>query len=260
MQYNNKIIFEGKIYRKLVKRINQNKIKYKNLDLSKTWFSDLIPNYTKEENISYSNLLKIFLSSIFKIFFIQYRLHKLNSGKDKIWILTSPSSRISHRNFFKSETRSKAKPSLISWEKKIKIKGLKVIYYDILFYLKLINSLKNITSNKNKILDTAHKSLISKDLYDNLSNILPTAIFSLKDFQRFENAIIQKANILKIKTFTTQHAVHPNFTGKNERGGNLVFYNNEAKNILLWGNFCKTSYKRYQKKKNSIFLKIFLLL
>ena len=68
MQYNNKIIFEGEIYRKLVKRINQNKIKYKNLDLSKTWFSDLIPNYTKEENISYSNLLKIFLSSIFKNF------------------------------------------------------------------------------------------------------------------------------------------------------------------------------------------------
>ena len=77
----------------------------------------------------------------------------------------------------------------------------------------------------------------------------PKAILSFKDFQRHENAIIQKSKILKIQTFTTQHAVHPNFIRDNERGGNLVFLNCESKNILLWGNLLKQVYLRYHQDK-----------
>ena len=91
-------------------------------------------------------------------------------------------------------------------------------------------------------LDLAYKSLVSIDLFDTQMLTKPKAILSLKDFQRHENAIIQKSNILKTKTFTTQHTVHPNFIGDNERGGNLVFLNCEGqKNLLLWGNFLKIS-------------------
>ena len=86
----------------------------------------------------------------------------------------------------------------------------------------------------------------------------PKAILSLKDFQRHENAIIQKSNILKTKTFTTQHTVHPNFIGDNERGGNLVFLNCESKNLLLWGNFLKNQFTQdIIRIKNFIIQKIF---
>ena len=87
-------------------------------------------------------------------------------------------------------------------------------------------------------------------MYDSKILHIPKSILSLKDFQRHENAIVQKANLLKIKTFTTQHAVHPNFIKNNERGGNLVFFNCESKNILLWGNFLKNIYLKYNKNKN----------
>ena len=74
----------------------------------------------------------------------------------------------------------------------------------------------------------------------------------MKDFQRFENAIIQFANLLNIESFTTQHAVHHCLIGKNNRLGEIVFRNSVAKNILTWGQFNCDVYLNFNKKLNII--------
>ena len=71
----------------------------------------------------------------------------------------------------------------------------------------------------------------------------PRAVFSIKDFQRLENAIIQTANINNIPTFCTPHSVAHFFVDKNERNGNLVLYNVTATNVLAWGEFNNEIYK-----------------
>lgn len=251
----NETIFEGSVYKKFQKKIFSNKIYYQQLNLNRTWISDLIPNYIKKEKTNLSLIFKILLRTVFKIFFIEYIFVKFHKSESKILILTSPSIRLEHKRLLDNEFRSNKKPSIISWEKKLKLKSLKKICAQIEIYFKIIKKLNTITKNKNQIINIAYNSLISIDLYENFNFNKIEAILSFKDFQRHENAIIQKANLLKIKTFTTQHAVHPDFIGKNERGGNIVFSNCESKNILLWGKFCKKSYKKYKKNKKYIHFK-----
>ena len=81
---------------------------------------------------------------------------------------------------------------------------------------------------------------------------LPNGIFAIKDFQRFENALMQIANLKGIPTFTTQHSVHHCFAGKNSRIGNLIFMNGAAKNVLCWGTAVQKSYKKYCPERNYI--------
>ena len=241
-------VFEGEQFRKLLKNNRANTLHYKKLNLNKTWLSDLIPNFTDSKNFSYSEKIRKFFRLITKIFFYDYDLIKKNNGKDKIWILISNSIRKSHRDLIKREEISIEKPSIITWKRKFKIKKISQIINQITYAYLSIKYLKKINKNSDYF-DIAYKSLLSIDLYNSKIINKPKAILSFKDFQRHENAIIQKSKILKIQTFTTQHAVHPNFIRDNERGGNLVFLNCESKNILLWGNLLKQVYLRYHQDK-----------
>lgn len=257
---NKKKIFEGKIYKKLLKKINKKKIKYELLNLNRTWLSDLIPDYIETPKESYFKIFKLLFHTIFKIFFIKYEAYKIYNGRNFLWIIASPSIRKSHEDFLKNEIKSKYKPTIISWKKKLVINNHKKIYIHLRHYFKIILFLKNITLQKELILQTGLNSLISMDLYDEFFNKeKPRLVLSLKDFQRHENAIIQKANELNILTFSTQHSVHPEFVGKNERGGNIIFSNSESKNIILWGDFCKESYRRYDAGKKFLISNNFIL-
>jgi len=251
-------VFEGKNFRKLLKLNKKSILYYKELNLNKIWLSDLIPNYTNEYKISYFKKINQLLKLVTKIFFYEYNLIKKNNGKDKIWILLSNSVRKSHLDFIKSEEKSIENPSIVSWERKFKIKKVSKIINQIKYSYLSIKYSKKIFKNSN-YLKIAYNTLVSIDLFESKILNKPSAILSLKDFQRYENAIIQKSNLLKIPTFVTQHTVHPNYIGKNERGGNLVFFNSEAKNILLWGNFLKQSYKQYHNDKKFYFSKNFIL-
>ena len=251
-------IFEGEEFRKLLKKNRANTLYYKKLNLNRTWLSDLIPDYSHENNFSLPEKIKKFFRLIKKIFFYEYDLVKKNKGKDKIWILVSNSIRKSHSDLVKLEEKSIEKPSIISLEAKIQNKKISKIINQIIYAYLAIKYSKKILKNSD-YLDLAYKSLVSIDLFDTQMLTKPKAILSLKDFQRHENAIIQKSNILKTKTFTTQHTVHPNFIGDNERGGNLVFLNCESKNLLLWGNFLKSVYSRYYQDKKFYYSKNFFI-
>lgn len=251
MHQNFKKIFEGKVFRKLIKINQNNQLKYKTLVLNNTWLSDIIPSYKEVRKNSIFLSTYLILKSLIKILFFEYNLYKISEGKDKLWIIVPPSLRISHKDLLYSELKSATKPSLISWRKKFKIKSRREIFIQLEIYLKSLKKIKLINPYSN-IYDIGFKSLISIDLYNSLSKQYPKAIFTYKDFQRHENAVVQKANTLGIKTFTTQHSVHPYFKNKNERLGNLVFLNCESKNILLWGKFCKSSYSKHNKNKNFI--------
>ena len=241
-------VFEGEPFRKLLKNNKTNTLYYKKLNLNKTWLSDLVPDFTNNNHFSYHEKIKKFFRLVRKIFFYDYDLIKKNNGKDKIWILTSNSIRKSHRDLIELEEISSEKPSIISWKRKFKIKKLSQIINQIIYSYLTVKYLKKIYKNSDYF-DIAYKSLVSIDLYDSQMLNKPKVILSFKDFQRHENAIIQKSKILKIQTFTTQHTVHPNFIKNNERGGNLVFFNCESKNILLWGNLLKSVYLEYNQDK-----------
>ena len=241
-------VFEGEPFRKLLKNNKTNTLYYKKLNLNKTWLLDLVPDFTNNNHFSYHEKIKKFFRLVRKIFFYDYDLIKKNNGKDKIWILTSNSIRKSHRDLIELEEISSEKPSIISWKRKFKIKKLSQIINQIIYSYLTVKYLKKIYKNSDYF-DIAYKSLVSIDLYDSQMLNKPKAILSFKDFQRHENAIIQKSKILKIQTFTTQHSVHPNFIKDNERGGNLVFLNCVSKNILLWGNLLKQVYSRYHQDK-----------
>ena len=245
-----KIIFEGAIYRKLIKKIKSDKIYYKKLELNKTWIADLVPNYINKEQSGTVFQFKVILKLLIKIFFIEYKLKKIYKGKNKIWFIISPSIRKIYKELLASVMKSNHKPTIVTWDKIFKINNLKKIFDHFFLCYQIIKKLNKITHDKKVIFETLYNSLISVDLYDSLSKEIPEVIFSFKDFQRHENAVIQKANHIGVKTFTTQHAVHPDFICKNERIGNIVFSNCESKNILLWGNFCKKFYKKYQKDKS----------
>ena len=55
-------IFEGEEFRKLLKKKNRaNTLYYKKLNLNRTWLSDLIPDYSHENNFSLPEKIKNFL-------------------------------------------------------------------------------------------------------------------------------------------------------------------------------------------------------
>jgi len=203
-------VFEGKNFRKLLKLNKKSILYYKELNLNKIWLSDLIPNYTNEYKISYFKKINQLLKLVTKIFFYEYNLIKKNNGKDKIWILLSNSVRKSHLDFIKSEEKSIENPSIVSWERKFKIKKVSKIINQIKYSYLSIKYSKKIFKNSN-YLKIAYNTLVSIDLFESKILNKPSAILSLKDFQRYENAIIQKSNLLKIPTFVTQHTVHPNY-------------------------------------------------
>ena len=98
-------IFEGEEFRKLLKKNRANTLYYKKLNLNRTWLSDLIPDYSHENNFSLPEKIKKFFRLIKKIFFYEYDLVKKNKGKDKIWILVSNSIRKSHSDLVKLEEK-----------------------------------------------------------------------------------------------------------------------------------------------------------
>ena len=144
MQQLQKKIFEGRIFRKLLKNNKNNLLFYKELNLNKAWLSDIIPDYIEITKFSYTENIKKFIKLIRKIFFYEYILVKKNNGNDKIWIIVSNSIRKTHYDFIKSEKKSLLKPSIVSWRRNFKIKSISKIINQIKYCNLCINSLKNL--------------------------------------------------------------------------------------------------------------------
>ena len=71
-----KKIFEGKIFRELLKKNKNNLLFYKELNLNKTWLSDIIPDYIENTKFTYTENIKKFIKLMKKIFFYEYVLVK----------------------------------------------------------------------------------------------------------------------------------------------------------------------------------------
>lgn len=68
----------------------------------------------------------------------------------------------------------------------------------------------------------------------------PQALFAHRDFiGRTTSALIQVAQAHDIPTYSTQHSIQPEFTGKNERLGNAVFENTCSDVYVCWGEFSR---------------------
>ena len=213
----NQKVFEGKVYREINKRLRQKKRFYKDLDINKIIISDLSPNFINRNTVSNSqivNTIKETFLAIIWLFLFKFSIFIKQNSKSNIWMLLSPSHRQSHyRELHVNNLREKA--SLVTWKTtpiyfSIFERFLRIYKFFYYFYFSELNFIA--LSERVKICVNILKAI---DLYDNfIDQVRPKAVFSAKDFQRFENAIIQAANTNKIPTFSSPHSVHHFFTVK----------------------------------------------
>ena len=217
-----------------------------------------MPSFVEEKKFLISDIKDFILGFLyllhacFWVFFFKQELFKDYSGNSNIWFLVPPTNRASLINELKESQQSIKNPDIVTWRKKFNglnlLKNLKRIFY----FIKLIkkSKLNFLSLQKNIQLNLIiYKSI---DLFYYISAIkeLPISVFSQKDFQRYENAIIQILNSLNVPTFTSQHTVHHIFSKNNERAQKIMITNNVSKNILCWGSFNKSLYKKYNIKSN----------
>ena len=256
--YKKSEIFEGKNYRNLIKKLFKKKRFYKGIDINKFVLADVVPNfhYLKKKNfflkISNSIIITIiFLKILIKIFLIKTVLNFEYKGNTNIWFLYAPSKRPSMKKELIENLKKKKTPHYVSWKNQINFNNFFENLKRLKFYLNnlLFNNFNFIDIKKDLIIN--YNILKLYDLEKDFNNqIKPKSVLSMKDFQRFENGIIQIANLKNIPTFTTQHSVHHYFIKKHERVGNIMISNSVSKNILCWGEFNLKVYKYFNPKKN----------
>lgn len=251
--------FEGPKFTEFRKLFTNKKRIYSNLDLNKILMADID---IEPHLLQKTNGLKFLLDRIYSIFISVIKLivnvylfeHILfeKSKGSSTWFIISPSVRDSHLEET-NKLSAKSNPTIMSWKKIRNNKNVidRLSRIIILFKLFKISYFNKISLLEN--INLAKTSFIAVDLFNSFKQKKPPKIlFCLKDFQRFENAIMQSANLLNIESFTTQHAVHHCLIGKNNRLGEIVFRNSVAKNILTWGQFNCDVYLNYNKKLNII--------
>ena len=249
--------FEGLKFTEFRKLFTNKKRIYNNLDLNKILMADIEPYLFQKTNglkfifdKIYSILISI-IKLIVNVYFFEYILFEKSKGSST-WFIISPSLRDNYLEEA-NELSTKSNPTIISWEKIKNNKNVidRLSRIIILFKLFKISYFNKVSLLQN--IDLARTSFIALDLFNSFKQKkLPKIVFCMKDFQRFENAIIQSANLLNIESFTTQHAVHHCLIGKNNRLGEIVFRNSVAKNILTWGQFNYDVYLNFNTKLNII--------
>ena len=249
--------FEGPKFTEFMKLFTNKKRIYNNLDLNKILMADIEPYLFQKTNglkflldKIYSILISV-IKLIVNVYLFEYILFEKSKGS-LTWFIISPNIRDNYLEEA-NELSAKSNPTIISWKK---IKNNKNVIERLSRIIILFKLFKISYFNKMSLLQNinlAKTSFIALDLFNSFKQKKPPKIvFCMKDFQRFENAIMQYANLLNIESFTTQHAVHHYSIGKNNRFGEIVFKNSVAKNILTWGQFNCDVYSNFNKKLNII--------
>jgi len=76
----------------------------------------------------------------------------------------------------------------------------------------------------------------------------PAAVFAYRDFPSISNTLIQAARKAGVPTYSTQHAIHPQFSGDYRRVGNCVFENSCAGVYVTWGEFSRRQMADYDRR------------
>lgn len=174
-------------------------------------------------------------------------------GNCSVWLVVEPVIRPNLQHEITSMDRYT--PSLISWMYR-PIRCRKRRWRRVKTFLNLVGCLRSSVYPFSVAVHFARIAVDAMDLKEAFKRIYPqyrpTALLSMKDFNGLENAIVQIARQLGVPTFTTQHAVHHFFSGKNSRAGNLVFTNVAAANILCWGTVTQRIYESHNPDKRCI--------
>lgn len=264
MNLSNKKVFEGSKYRSLIRQLNLHQRKYNNIDFNKIILSDLIPDFEPDsrkniflhiQNIFYS--IRYLLYICIWLFLYKKVIYFKKNNNCNIWFILPPSNRDVYLNEIKKFNFYNIKPTIISWRKEFNgINIFKNIRRVFSFFV-LIKKTKLKFLNLEKLIYTNFVIFKSMDLLDSFKMIdqLPKAIYSQKDYQRYENALIQICNLYSVETFTSQHTVPHVFSDKNERVGNIMVTNNVSKNFLIWGHFAKNIYRKYNPSSSFFYYK-----
>lgn len=244
---------EGKALRLEIDKFKKNKVWFKDIDLTQVLLSTFVSDYIKKKYLSiYSiyNFKKILFefSSILKYcFFFKNSIVIEKKGKINFWFISAAfnSLRPNYKDEVNKFYHSKNAPFfVVAKEKRVK-KNFFLIIRKIKHIKKIYNSLDSSLpkTQKLKFSKICIKAIDLVEDFDNF-NQKPQVIFSLKDFQKYENALVQHVKSKGIKTFTSQHCVFPEFSGGNYRYGQ-AYENCPSEYLLSWGEFNENLYKKY---------------
>lgn len=93
----------------------------------------------------------------------------------------------------------------------------------------------------------AMEAIWASNLADQMRGLLsshrPRALFAYRDFVGTANTLVQVVQAYGIPTYSTQHSILPEFTGRNYRVGNVDFENSRSENFVCWGEFTRRQFK-----------------
>ena len=133
----------------------------------------------------------------------------VREGNCGIWFVTAHSVRPSLAAEIDSTTDGRAVPSVVTWKKLITPRGPIRLAQRCFHFLRLVRLCSSPENRFRDAVKMAQTAIAAIDLARDFSRVpTPRAVFSMKDFQSLENAIVQLANKANIPTFTSQHSVH----------------------------------------------------
>ena len=227
---------------------------YKNINLTKVVLSTLLSDYVNNHrNVGiFSTDFKLFfieLKQLIKsIIFYETKINIVKKGKIDFWFVSNMMEKLrpSYQEEVKKYFSYKESPYFVSWKtEKSRFKVTKIIN-KIFKAIKILRMFQNSSLSLLQIIKFTRVSLDVMDFVESFKcyNDKPEIIFSLKDFQHFENGIIQYARNNGIKTFTSQHCVFPDFKGENYRFG-LAYENCASEYLMSWGEFNENLFKKF---------------
>lgn len=179
-------------------------------------------------------------------------LHSCSSADDQIWVLITDSRRAVVESQLKSIVKDSPYVSL-ELDMSQRLKGLQYLRR-VVQYIKLFRkcfqrfSSSPFGLNHSLAMGAIWASDVADQARELFSRQKPRALFMYQDFTGISNALIQVARDHDIPTYSTSHAIHPEFTGKNERLGNAVFENSFSDVYVCWGKHADWQMSKYLEK------------
>ena len=255
--YNNFRIFDPREGKDLKDKVflfkNKNRY-YKDVNLTKVALSTFLNDYVnnQRDDSVYSIEVKLFyleLKQLIKsIFYYETKINIVKKGKIDFWFVSNIMEKLrpSYQEEVKKYFSYKESPYFVSWKtEKSRFKATKIIS-KLFKAIKIVRMFQNSSLTLLQIIKFTRLSLDVLDFVESfkLYNKKPEIIFSLKDFQHFENGIIQYAKKNGIKTFTSQHCVFPDFKGENYRFG-VAYENCTSEYLMSWGELNENLFKKF---------------
>lgn len=181
-------------------------------------------------------------------------LHGCDSSDGQVWVLTDKSRKTVEDQLANVIGASPYAALELDMGARVSLSSLprRILTY-LRLYRKTFQRFVTHPFTKNHVL--ARNAIWAGDVADQARELFarhrPLALFFYRDLATVPNALMQTARACGIPTYSTQHAVHPRFAGRDTRVGNIVFENSGSDTYICWGEFSRTQMRRYFRQSGT---------